>query len=105
MNIGTDRSLGAEGEAATAENHENGKKLIAMSDCLACHQEQKKLVGPAYAEVAEKYEANDKNIDYLAGKIIEGGSGVWGQVPMSPHPDLSQDDAKEMVRYILSLKK
>jgi cytochrome c len=105
MNIGTDRSAGGGGEAATAGNFEKGAKLIAGSDCLACHQEQKKLVGPAYEEVAEKYAFNDKNVDYLAGKIIEGGSGVWGQVPMTPHPNIPKEDAQEMARYILSLKK
>lgn len=90
--------------AAVQENYDKGKNLIATSDCLACHQIDKKLVGPAYQEVAAKYEFNDKNIDYLSGKIIEGGAGVWGQIPMSPHPDLSRDNAKEMAKYILSLK-
>ncbi|MFD2998890.1 c-type cytochrome [Pontibacter toksunensis] len=91
--------------AAVQENYDKGKNLIATSDCLACHKVDQKLVGPAYQEVAAKYEFNDKNIDYLAGKIIEGGAGVWGQIPMSPHPDLSRDNAKEMAKYILSLKK
>lgn len=123
--IGTDRTAAAPAatdaagskEAATAtnaaakdagaaqQNFEKGKNLIAMSDCLACHQVEKRLVGPGYEEVAAKYEMNDKNVDYLAGKIIKGGSGVWGQIPMTPHPDLKQEDAKEMAKYILSLKK
>ncbi|MDX5480864.1 MAG: c-type cytochrome [Hymenobacteraceae bacterium] len=98
-NIGTDRTAGV----ATA-NVEKGEKLIAQSDCLACHKVGEKLVGPSYKEVAQKYENNDKNVDYLAGKIIEGGSGVWGQVPMTPHPNISKEDAREMARYILSLK-
>lgn len=96
---------GAAKPAAVQENYEKGKNLIATSDCLACHQIDKKLVGPAYQEVAAKYEFNDKNVDYLAGKIIEGGAGVWGQIPMSPHPDLSRENAKEMAKYVLSLKK
>ncbi|WP_439883257.1 c-type cytochrome [Pontibacter sp. MBLB2868] len=86
-------------------DYAQGKKLIAMSDCLSCHRENEKLVGPAYMDVAKKYEMNDKNIDYLAGKIISGGSGVWGQVPMTPHPDLSQEQAREMAEYVLSLNK
>jgi len=102
MDIGTDRAAGG---ATAAGNFEKGAKLIAGSDCLACHQEEKKLVGPAYVEVADKYAFNDKNVDYLAGKIIEGGSGVWGQVPMTPHPNISKADAQDMARYILSLKK
>ena len=103
-NIGIDRSAGAAAPAAPADNYEKGAKLISQSDCLACHQEKTKVVGPAYNEVAKKYEFNDKNVDYLAGKIIKGGAGVWGQVPMTPHPDLKEEDAKEMARYILSLK-
>ncbi|WP_276090743.1 c-type cytochrome [Pedobacter sp. JY14-1] len=82
-----------------------GEGLIQKSDCLACHNVSKKIVGPAYKAVAAKYEANDANIEALAEKIINGGAGVWGAVPMSPHPALSKTDAKEMVKYILSLKK
>ncbi|SFG37482.1 c-type cytochrome [Pontibacter chinhatensis] len=104
MDIGTDRAAGG-GGAATAGNFEKGSKLIAGSDCLACHQVEKKIVGPSYTEVAQKYEFNDKNVDYLAGKIIEGGSGVWGQVPMTPHPNIPKADAQDMARYILSLRK
>jgi cytochrome c len=89
---------------ATAGNFEKGKGLIAKSDCLACHKIDQKLVGPAYQDVAKKYEANAKNIDYLANKIIKGGAGAWGDIPMSPHPTLSQNDAKEMAQYILSLR-
>lgn len=82
-----------------------GEALIKGSDCLACHNATKKLVGPAYVNVAAKYPATEENIDHLATKIIEGGSGVWGAIPMSPHPAISREDAKEMVKYILSLKK
>ena len=81
---------------------EKGKALIAKSDCLGCHKIDEKLVGPAYKAVAAKYTMAD--VDKLAAKVISGGAGNWGQVPMSPHPSLSKDDAKEMVKYILSLK-
>lgn len=81
-----------------------GAGLIAASDCLTCHKIDMKVVGPSYKEVAAKYEANDANIEKLADKIISGGSGVWGEVPMQAHPNVSKDDAKEMVKYILSLK-
>ncbi len=80
-----------------------GKQLIAKSDCLGCHNETQKIVGPSYVSVAEKYNEND--VDYLAGKIIDGGSGVWGEVPMTPHQNLSKEDATEMAKYILSLNK
>jgi len=82
-----------------------GEALIKKSDCLACHNAKVKIVGPAYADVAAKYPATAANIDKLADKIIAGGAGVWGEVPMSPHPQISKGDAKEMVKYILSIKK
>ncbi|WP_162426851.1 c-type cytochrome [Pontibacter pudoricolor] len=97
------------GAVAAAEPKKNeyelGMTLISKSDCTACHNNERKVVGPAYVDVAEKYEFNDKNVDYLAQKIIKGGAGVWGEIPMPPHADLSQSDAKEMARYVLSLKK
>lgn len=82
----------------------NGAKLIAASDCKSCHQDKVRVVGPAYVDVAEKYEFTDNNVDYLATKIIEGGSGVWGEIPMIAHPDINQEDAREMARYVLSLR-
>ncbi len=83
---------------------EQGKNLIAKSDCLACHQVQVKVVGPAYSAVADKYPSSEANITNLANKIIKGGSGVWGPIPMTPHPTVPVADAKKMVKYILSLK-
>jgi cytochrome c len=81
-----------------------GEKLISTSDCLTCHQVNSKIVGPSYVDVANKYAATDENIAMLAGKIIQGGSGNWGEIPMAPHPAISTEDATEMVKYILSLK-
>jgi cytochrome c len=80
-----------------------GKDLLAKSDCLSCHQEQTKVVGPSYKSVAEKYAGTETNITMLTNKIIAGGTGVWGQIPMPPHPTLSKADATKMVKYILSL--
>ncbi len=85
-------------------DYEKGLSLIATSDCLTCHKVDEKAVGPAYREVANKYTADDATIEMLADKVISGGAGVWGQIPMSPHPALSKDDAKQMVKYILLLK-
>lgn len=79
-----------------------GYALITGSDCLSCHKDNEKLVGPSYAEVAAKY--SEKDLELLADKIVNGGSGNWGQVPMAPHPNISKEDAKKMVEYILSLK-
>lgn len=89
---------------SAANKFEKGSELIAKSDCLTCHKVKEKLVGPAYAAVAEKYPLTNENINYLSEKIIKGGSGVWGQIAMTPHPAISKADASEMVRYILSLK-
>lgn len=89
--------------AAESVDLKKGEALIAKSDCFACHKVQEKVLGPSYKDVAKKYENTKANIDYLANKIKVGGSGVWGAVPMSPHPALSDDDAKAMVQYILSL--
>lgn len=102
-NIGTNRTEG-DAKVENKSDTQKGEQLIAQSDCLTCHKVDQKLVGPAYADVAKKYEANDKNIEYLADKVIKGGAGVWGQVPMTPHPAVSKDDAKEMVKYVLSLR-
>ena len=99
----TPETTASTGQAATVGS-DKGKELIAQSDCLTCHKEHDKLVGPSYADVAKKYEATEGNIDHLATKIIDGGKGVWGEIPMTPHPSLSKDDAKEMVKYILSIK-
>ena len=80
----------------------DGKALIAGGDCLACHQEKAKLVGPAYADVAKKY--TEKDIPMLAKKIQDGGAGAWGDIPMAPHPTLSTEDCEAMVKYILTVK-
>ena len=82
----------------------HGAKLVAGSDCTGCHQNDVKLVGPAYTAVAEKYPDTVANIAMLASKIINGGKGNWGEVPMAAHPGLSVADAKDMAKYILSLK-
>lgn len=90
--------------AASPEDIQTGKALIQKSDCMACHKVDVKLVGPAFVQVAAKYPATPANYSLLASKIINGGTGVWGQMPMSPHSTVSQLDAKKMVKYILSLK-
>ncbi len=93
----------AQESATVGTPEEEGKKLLEGADCLSCHKVDAKLVGPSYQDVAAKYTEAD--VDHLAGKIIEGGKGVWGDIPMTPHAGLSQDNAKLMVKYILSLKK
>lgn len=82
-----------------------GEKLIAKSDCIGCHKLDKKLIGPSYLEIANKYPANEKTISYLSEKIIKGGSGVWGTLPMGAHASMKKDEATTIVKYIMSLKK
>ncbi|MEY3619799.1 MAG: hypothetical protein RLZZ391_165 [Bacteroidota bacterium] len=95
----------AEAKPSDNPDYSKGLALVAGSDCLTCHKVAEKNIGPAYQEVAAKYENTDDNIAMLAGKIIKGGSGNWGAIPMTPHANLSQDDAEAMVKYILLLKK
>lgn len=82
-----------------------GLALVKESDCPSCHMVERKIVGPSYSDVAEKYETTEENIEMLAGRVIAGNVGAWGEVPMPAHPALSEEDAKQMVRYILLLKK
>ena len=96
------KSSAAGGPAATGD--EKGLEMIGALDCTTCHKINEKNIGPAYIDVSKKYEATEANIDTLAHKVITGGSGHWGTVPMTPHPNLSLDSAKIMVRYILALK-
>jgi cytochrome c len=86
-------------------DYTKGLALVAGSDCLTCHKTSEKNIGPAYKDVAAKYENNEENVKMLAAKIIKGGSGVWGAIPMTPHPQLKQEDAEAMVKYVLLLKK
>lgn len=81
-----------------------GLVAIGNSDCAACHNAEVQTVGPAYVDIARRYAGEAEAEGQLARRIIEGGSGQWGQVAMSPHPDLDEDTAREMVRYILGLK-
>jgi cytochrome c len=96
---------GAETAQAADPGNSNlsGDQIMETLDCSGCHAVNEKMIGPSYQQIADKY--SEKDAELLASKIIEGGSGVWGGVPMSPHPQVSKDDAKKMVQYILSLKK
>lgn len=84
--------------------YQKGVALIAGSDCLTCHKLNEKNIGPAYQDIANKYDNTDENINLLASKIIKGGKGVWGEVPMTPHTQISNEDAATMVKYIFLFK-
>ena len=80
-----------------------GKALTMALDCKTCHKEKEKSVGPMYKDVAEKYKKDKKAMSYLQNKIISGSSGVWGEVTMPAHPNLTKDEARQISAYILSL--
>jgi cytochrome c len=92
------------GDISANPDYKAGLKLIAANDCLTCHEVATKKIGPAYQDVANKYAGVDTALTYLAHKVISGGSGVWGTVPMTPHPQVSEADAEQMVKYVLLLK-
>lgn len=94
----------AANDISSNPDYQKGLALVAKSNCLTCHKVGEKLVGPAYKDVANKYAGNDTAVTYLAHKVIAGGKGVWGEVAMTPHPDISEADAEQMVKYILLLK-
>ena len=80
------------------------QELLKKNNCMACHAVDKKLVGPSYKDVANKYRGQSDAADKLAKKIRAGGSGVWGPIPMPPHPQVSAADAKTMATFILNSK-
>jgi len=86
-------------------DYQKGLALVAGSDCLTCHKVSEKNIGPAYKDVAAKYENTEENVKMLAARVIKGGSGNWGAIPMTPHPQLKQEDVEQMIKYILLLKK
>jgi cytochrome c len=79
--------------------------LMKKDGCAACHAIDKKIVGPAYVDVAAKYRTDKNAQAYLEKKIKEGGVGVWGQIPMPPNAATSAADVKELATWILTLKK
>lgn len=83
-----------------------GLAVVTKSDCLICHKVDERIQGPSYRDIANKYAGMpDTIVKQLANKIIGGGMGVWGEIPMVPHHSMTQKEAEAVVKYILSLKK
>ena len=80
------------------------QELATKNACTACHAVDKKLVGPAYKDVAAKYRSDKDAEAKLVDKVKKGGVGVWGQVPMPPNANVKDEDVKTLVKWILSLK-
>lgn len=78
--------------------------LASAKNCMSCHTVAKKLVGPSYKEVAAKYAGQADAVDKLAAKIIKGGSGVYGPVPMPANTQVNEAEAKKLAAWVLSLK-
>lgn len=78
--------------------------LATAKNCTSCHAVDKKVLGPSYKEVATKYAGQPDAVDKLAGKIMKGGAGAWGPVPMPANAQVSADEAKKLVAWILTLK-
>ncbi|KQP44609.1 c-type cytochrome [Pseudorhodoferax sp. Leaf274] len=77
--------------------------LAKSKNCMACHSVDKKLVGPAYKDIAAKYKGDGSAVDKLAVKIQKGGSGVWGPVPMPANPQVNEADAKKLAAWVMGL--
>jgi cytochrome c len=95
--------LSSLGSASVSAKHVKGKSLIDGSDCKSCHSLDKKSIGPTYLDVAKRYKGKSGAITGLVQKVIKGGNGNWGHAMMAAHPQLSEEDTRRMVEYILSL--
>jgi len=93
-------SLAASANAAESK----GETLARTSGCLACHAADKKLVGPSYKEIADRYRKDKSAEAMLVQKVKAGGKGTWGDIPMAPNAHVKDEDIKTMVQWILSLK-
>uniref|UniRef100_UPI003F874B5F c-type cytochrome n=1 Tax=Cupriavidus ulmosensis TaxID=3065913 RepID=UPI003F874B5F len=88
---------------ARAEAAPDMQALADQSGCFSCHSMKAKVVGPGFAEVADKYKGDGEAPERLAKKIREGGKGVWGRIPMPSHENISEADARKLARWVLSL--
>jgi cytochrome c len=79
-------------------------QLAKAKNCMACHGVDKKVIGPAFKDIAAKYKDDAGAVDKLAGKILKGGSGVWGPVPMPANPQVNEADAKKLSAWVLQVK-
>lgn len=105
LETGFDISSIAQGHLAAQQQTEyaRGKRLLDGSDCKTCHAEDRTINGPAFTAIADRYRNDEFAVRNLSKKVIQGGAGAWGQTVMSAHPQISEEDAGEMVRWILSL--
>ena len=98
-------ALFSAGAAHAAIDNTQAEALMKKDGCAACHSIDKKIVGPAYVDVAAKYKGDKDAVAKLTKKVKEGGSGVWGQIPMPPNAATPTVDISDLVTWILTLKK
>jgi len=91
--------------ADAALDNASAQAMMQKSGCAACHAIDKKVIGPAYQDVAAKYKGDASAAAKLTDKVKKGGVGVWGQIPMPPNAQVSDADIKNLVEWILTLKK
>ncbi len=96
--------LGVALSAAVASPAFANADLAKQKNCLACHAADKKVIGPSYKDVAAKYTGQKDAADKMAQKILKGGSGVWGAVPMPANPQVTEAEAKTLATWVLSTK-
>ncbi|HEY8659629.1 MAG TPA: ThuA domain-containing protein [Hanamia sp.] len=99
---GTDKAGASQGHQILSEAMV-GKNLMLSLDCKGCHKVDEKSIGPAFTMVSQRYQKDPNAMTYLAQKVIAGGSGAWGKVPMAAHPALKESDARQIISWILSL--
>ena len=90
--------------AAAQSSEQNAEKLISGSDCLSCHAVDTQVVGPSWKAIAKRYGTQPGSATILAARIHQGSSGKWGDVAMTPHPDLTDAQCRQITTWILSLK-
>ena len=83
---------------------DDAQALAQKNACMSCHGVDKKIVGPAYKEVAKKYAGDKTAQAKLAAKVKAGGKGVWGEIPMPPNPQVKDEDLKKIIAWVLSQK-
>ncbi len=88
---------------AASAAHAN-PELADKKNCMACHSVDRKIMGPAFKDVAARYAGQKDAVDKLAQKVVKGGGGVWGALPMPAHPQVSDAEARQLVQWILQLK-
>ena len=93
------------GGAHAALDNATAEAMMKKDGCAACHAIDKKLIGPPYMDVAAKYKGDKDALAKLSEKVKKGGTGVWGSIPMPPNVTVSDADIKELVTWILTLKK